>query len=126
MFYEEKDYLMREIKRIAYYIAKRILKKNTVEYDFQSVTQDSDTDLLHKVLMALLAENEINQAENALFEALEADKRMFMEVALDFYSRLNDFSDEQLAAADFSRQEINEGLDEVLRIYQVPALNIPH
>lgn len=56
MLYEEKDYLMREIKRIAYYIAKHILKKNTVEYDFQSVTQDSDTDLLYKMLMALLAE----------------------------------------------------------------------
>lgn len=30
---------------------------------------------------------------------------MFIEVALDFYSRLNDYSDEQLAAANFSRQE---------------------
>jgi hypothetical protein len=43
-------------------------------------------------------------------------------VACEFYQRLNALSDEALEEANFSREEINEGLVAVMKRYGLEAL----
>jgi hypothetical protein len=49
------------------------------------------------------------------------DKR-YLELALDFYKRLNDLDDDALEAGGFTREEINEGLGDVLEAFGVPNI----
>ena len=37
------------------------------------------------------------------------DDIRYLEIAIDFYARLNELTDDELEAADYSRQEIEEG-----------------
>ncbi|MGI6005501.1 MAG: DUF6483 family protein, partial [Christensenellales bacterium] len=74
-------------------------------------------DLLHKELLALLGQGEINRAENLLFEQMEIGNMMHLMVALDFYERLGALSDRELEASDFSRQEIKSALEEIAMAY---------
>lgn len=46
-----------------------------------------------------------------------------MKIALDFYDRLNKLSDEELEIADFNREEIKTGIDDILKLYNI-SLNI--
>jgi hypothetical protein len=46
-----------------------------------------------------------------------------VKIALDFYDRLNKLSDGELEIADFSREEIKSGIDDVLKLYNI-SLNI--
>lgn len=51
---------------------------------------------------------------------LESGDAKYLEIAVDFYNRLNDFSDAQLINANFSRKEIEEGLHTITTKYQIP------
>ena len=38
---------------------------------------------------------------------------------MDFYSRLNKLNDEELEMADFTREEIRAGLEDILKLYNI-------
>lgn len=81
----------------------------------------SGSDVLAYRLKKLLHERRINEAENLLFETLEASPLpSYGRTALDFYREISTLSDEELAAADFSREEIADGLREVQRLLELP------
>ena len=61
-------------------------------------------------LCGLADRGEINEAENRLFEELDFADADQLSVALLFYRHINGFSTERLTAADYSREEIAEGL----------------
>ena len=65
--------------------------------------------------MALLSEGKINQAEDLLFEDFDPKYNRDLMVALDFYNRLNNFDDNYLRENNFSREEIEEGLRDVVK-----------
>ncbi len=69
-------------------------------------TQDANWDALQEIL----EQEGICAAEDALMEGLDSDRNAWMEAGLLFYERINRLSDAQLAAQNFSRQEILEGL----------------
>ena len=43
----------------------------------------------------------------------------YMRLAIDFYSKLNDLSNDELEARDFSREEIDGGLQDVMLRFNV-------
>ena len=61
-------------------------------------------------LVELADRGQINEAENLLFEELDFSDRSQLSLALAFYQHINGFSDDRLTAADYSREEIAEGL----------------
>lgn len=112
MHYRE-DWLMKQIKFAVEAIVRTVLKKEDVMYEIIDSEKYTPSDMLYNKLNGLLGEMEINEAENLLFESINLEDKNFLTVALDFYSRLNDFDDDTLEAHDFSREEILSGLKEI-------------
>ena len=50
------------------------------------------------------------------------DDRRYLELAVDFYARLNDLTDAQLEAAGFGRDELEEGLRDMAGRFGVSLL----
>ena len=106
----QQDFIMRQIELIARYIAESVFKKKSTEYKIIEKENLSDTDKLHNKLVNLINENKINEAEDLLFDSLDLDNKKYLEVAIDFYSRLTKLDDATLELNDFTKEEIAEGL----------------
>lgn len=115
----EHDYIMRLVMDLVKFIARTFLHKDDVEYLLSDEDNLSQSDLLHKQLIALIKQGRINEAENMLFEELDTDNTKYLELAIDFYNRLNEMEDEFLENNNFSRQEIEEGLKEVINRFGI-------
>lgn len=113
-----QDWMMRQIETMPLAIAKLMFRKDTAEYENHWETLTA-ADSLHASLNALLREGRIAEGEDLLFSSLNEDEPAFLEVAVDFYFRLNLLSDQELEEGNFSRQEIDEGLRDVMEQYDV-------
>lgn len=118
----EKDWFMRQIEMTVQFVAKLVFHKNDIEYEIPDPQQLSGSDRLSLELRELVASGKIGQAEDLLFERMDTGDKRFLELALDFYKRLNDLNDEKLEAGGFTREEINEGLGDVLAAFGVPNI----
>lgn len=115
-----KDYLVRQIELMTESIACLVLNtKTSVKQEVYSETSQAESDLLHVLLCGLIEQKRINDAENLLFDSLNPNNYNHLAVAMDFYNRVNNMTDEELEDADFSREEIAEGLDEVRTILEL-------
>ena len=120
-----QDWFMRQIEMMGRALAKLIFNKDTTEYAIIDYQQLKETDIIHNELLALINEGKLNEAENLLFEKIYAeleenpDKKEYLEVAIDFYARLNELSNKILDECGFERDEINEGMREVADIYGI-------
>ena len=119
----QQDFIMRQIELIARYIAENVFKKKSTEYKIIEKENLSDTDKLHNKLVNLINENKINEAEDLLFDSLDLDNKKYLEVAIDFYSRLTKLDDATLELNDFTKEEIAEGLADVSNKYGI-SINI--
>ena len=120
----EKDWFMMQIKMIVQVVAKLFLGKDTEPYKIEDEEHLTEADLLYRDLRALTAVGKINEAENLLFESIVPNREDILTVALDFYASLNLLTDEELEAADFSREEIKSGLEDAIAAcgYNLPAI----
>ena len=111
----KQDYLMRLIHEMVRTIIKLIfnIDEKTVDIE-QELKETSD---LYIRLVRLADAGKINEAENLLYEQLENGQPEYLKAALGFYYHLNDYTEEFLDKADFSREEIKSGLVSVLRMY---------
>jgi len=80
----------------------------------------SDLDAFYNELQFLLEAGEYGQAEDFLFQQLEEGELAFLEIGLSFYQQLAERSDEDLAAHDFSREEVEQGLADLCRRFGLP------
>lgn len=113
------DYLLRYIETLSRALASFVLGRPAGIHEFMDEeAQVYGDDFLRYRLQKLLLENNLNEAENLLFETIEADPQMnYLPVALGFYEQLSEKTDEELAQNDFSRPEIAEGLEHLKTIY---------
>lgn len=111
----EQDYMMRIVKELVRVLARIFLKKDIAEYEFSDGQNHTQTDYLHIQLLSLIKQGKINEAENLLFEKLDLKDRKYIELVLDFYSRLNNLDDEFLEKNNFSREEIEQGLKAIAK-----------
>ena len=118
MYYFEKDYIMRLIHGIALVLARLLLGKQMEdEGEIATILVKKEKEQ-NDLLLRLVDDGEINKAEERLFDLLENaswDDRHKAAVAICFYSHVNDKDDEFLEKADFTRDEIMEGLEDAMR-----------
>ncbi len=122
----QNDYIMRQIASLVQFVSMLVFGKAVPLYEKQDEQNPTQGDLLHDTLLHLLEQNHINEAENVLFEHLEGGTEGMLNVALDFYHRLSIFSDEQLAKAGFSRDEIDTGFRDALKMSGMASLLNEH
>ena len=108
----EQDYIMRLVNEIA-----RVLAKILFNIDSETVSEElesriEETDVLEQ-LLDMVDSGQINEAENKLYDLLNAGALNCIETAILFYSYLNDKSDEFLKENDYSRGEVKEGIENV-------------
>jgi len=121
-----KDFLVRQLQHMTEAIGSMVFNKETAaKYEALSEVNlnQPETDLLYVLLCDRIANNSVNEAENLLFDSLDGEDRQYtlsdIEVAADFYAELNRWSDEELEASDFSREEVLEGLNDILNLLGV-------
>jgi len=118
----EQDYIMRLIKEMVRMVLKLLFHIDAQEPTTELLEEAEQQELLSTILDMVDA-GEINEAENQLFEtiygasySMEGDRveMQHLELALLFYSYLNDKSDAFLRKHNFSREEIKEGVERLM------------
>ena len=122
--YFEQDWIMRQIEMLIQFVTRMIFHKDSISYKIVDETNLSQTDLLYKRLRNLIRERKICEAENMLFENIDADNKEYLALALDFYQTINQMTDDELEAHNFSKQEINDGIEDIMRKFHIPALKV--
>lgn len=113
-----QDWLMRQISMMIDLIAKIVFKKDKFsEINLLEESKTSEVYHLYERLIRLTNELRINEAEDILFESIRPSDLTYLKLAMDFYDRLNKLNEEELAKGDFSREEIDLGLKDVLNLY---------
>ncbi len=115
----QQDWILREIENMIAMVARIVFKRNIVKYEIVDTSKYSQTDLIYRRILDLLRLGKINEAENLLFENIENTNLNYLQIAMEFYKCLNDLSDEDLENAKFTRVEIKEGFEDVLKIYNI-------
>ena len=119
------DYIMDLIDAVSETLIKAILGKeaerelNDGEIFIAESEYDKEEYIVRALVKRLFAERRINEAENALFEALENSptKNIFL-LAAEFYKDVAKLSDRELRQADYSREEIKEALEDIKKIFE--------
>ena len=118
MYYYEKDYIMRLIHGIALVLARLLLGRQMESEGEIATILDQQEKEQNDLLLRMVDEGKINRAEERLFDLLENtswDDRHKAAVAICFYSHVNDKDDAFLEKADFTREEIMEGLEDAMK-----------
>lgn len=108
----EQDYVMRIIKEMIRAILKLLFNIDTESPTEELLENKEEKETLEN-LLDMVDAGEINEAENRLYDLISVTDINSLEVALLFYSYLNDKADEFLEANDFSRDEIKLGMENV-------------
>ena len=99
------DYIMRMIEDMARVLARLILGKDDINYVLPEDEKFTATHSLYKKLITMADEGQINEAENILLDELVDKSSGYFEMAASFYD------DEFLDSHQFSREEIQEGIE---------------
>ena len=107
-----EDYATRSIRDMARTLTRMVLNEEEPCREFTEGSGEADG---YRHLTALADAGEINEAENRLYGLMETGGGEELEMALIFYSHLNEKSNDFLEAHDFSREEIKAGLEDAMR-----------
>ena len=116
----QDDWILRQIDIISRFVAHLVFNKDEVRYQPETSEMMSETDLIHLRLERLIREGKFGEAEDVLFDNIVFSDK-YIELAMDFYGRLNTLSDEELENGDFSRDEVYDGFTEILSLLGVPV-----
>ena len=108
----EQDYVMRQIKEMVRAILKLLFNINTESPTVELLENKEEQEILGN-LLDMVDAGKINEAENRLYDIFSNADQNGIEIALIFYSYLNDKTDDFLEANDFSREEIKLGVKNV-------------
>ena len=108
----EQDYVMRLIKEMVRAILKLLFNIDTESPTVELLENKEEQETLEN-LLDMVDAGEINEAENRLYDLTSNTDVNSLEIALLFYSYLNDKTDDYLEENDLSREEIKLGLENV-------------
>ncbi len=108
----EQDYVMRSIKEMVRAILKLLFNIDTELPTVELLENKEEKETLEN-LFGMIDDGKINEAENRLYDLTNDTDMNSLEIALLFYSYLNDKTDDFLEENDFSRDEIKLGLENV-------------
>ena len=116
----QDDYVMRTISDLVRAIARLALGKNDIDYE---LPEDEDKytpmDRVYRQLKDMADAGDINGAENYLSDQLDPQDIVRLEMALTFYMYLNQMKDDTLFEANYSREEIVDGINSVCAEYGI-------
>lgn len=116
----EQDYIMRLIHEMVRAILKLLFHIDTESQLSQLVEESKSKEEVHS-LLELIDNGKINEAENKLYDLLLENnlenKTENLKTALLFYNYLNEKSDSFLEENNFSREEVQSGLKNILSKY---------
>lgn len=118
----EKDYIMRMIKQAVVALARIIFNKPGPMYELPEERDFTAVDDLYVRLLKLADAGKINEAENLLYEELEAENQGYLEMGIGFYSHINEYEEEFLREHNYTRDEINEGIERLLKEFGMGSL----
>ena len=117
----EQDYIMRMIKEMVRAILKLLFNIDTDAPSAELLKDSEDAQTLDE-LFDMVDDGFINKAENRIYEITEQGNKTDLEIALLFYSYLNDKPDKFLEEHNYSRDEIKAGLKDITARYGVDSL----
>ncbi|MCD8020184.1 MAG: DUF6483 family protein [Clostridiales bacterium] len=112
---------MRIIKEMVRSILKLIFHIDT-ESPVEELLRDRVAKSQLRSLLDLVDSGHINDAEEQLFDMIDENNLDSLQMALIFYSYLNDQSDDFLTEHDFSREEVKSGLSEVVSMFGLEGI----
>jgi hypothetical protein len=108
------DYILRIVESIGRFAGEILSNKQDKEFQNIYVQSMSVQDLLPILLKQLVLQGKYNKAENILFEELSKNpSNDLLDIGKNFYNVLLSKSDEELDKANFSREEIFQGLNDM-------------
>lgn len=117
----EQDYIIRLIKEMIRAILKLLFNIDT-DNPIEDLLEDKESrDALEK-LFDMVDNGNINEAENQIYDITSDNSMANLEVALLFYSYLNDKDDDFLQKNDFCREEIKSGIKELVSRYGLTGM----
>lgn len=117
----EQDYVMRLIKEMVRAILKLLFNIDT-ESPTAELLEDKEEKETLESLLDMVDAGKINEAENRLYDLISDTDVRSLEMALLFYSYLNDKTDEFLEGNDFSRAEIKLGVENVTDVFGLNSM----
>lgn len=109
------DYLMRQIEDMVRLCSEVLFAKHTEPLPvFDEQGNVTENGVLYGRLRMLCSGGRVNEAENLLFDRLDAPGgEALLPAAVQFYKDIQNWEDAALEQAGFSRAEIRDGLAEV-------------
>ncbi len=117
----EQDYVMRLIKEMVRAILKLLFNIDAESPTVESLEDKEEKETLEN-LLDMIDNGKINEAENSLYDLTSDTDMNSLEIALLFYSYLNDKTDDFLEKNDFSRDEIKLGLENVADRFELSSI----
>ncbi|MFT3983949.1 MAG: DUF6483 family protein [Lachnospiraceae bacterium] len=112
----EQDYITRKIRELVRVLLRMLFNINTETPVPELLQEETSREILNDLLKKVSAGN-IDEAENILYGILEKNNYQNLQIALLFYSHLNELSEEYLFEHDFSHEEIKDGLTDLVSRY---------
>lgn len=113
------DWEEKQVDVDAKMLAKIIFNKETPNYLPLEHQSDTQVNALYTQLDTMLQQNLLNEAEDLLYEQVDTRNYRYLEMAIDFYVKLNKKTDKELDEADFERSEIEEGLQDMIHRFNI-------
>jgi hypothetical protein len=126
MYYQQKDWILREIEMMTHFIVVSLFGKNVELYELENEDLSESSSPLHKEILKRLESKDVCGAEDALFDYIDSHGTLTDDIAktaVFFYSSINSWTDSELERADFSREEIAQGLKEISNRLGLPDIS---
>lgn len=117
----EQDYIIRLIREMIRTILKLLFHIDTDNPVKDLLKEKESRDTLEK-LLDMVDNGNINEAENQIYDMTSDNNMANLQVALLFYSYLNDKDDDFLQKNDFCRDEIKSGIKELISRYGLTGM----
>ena len=116
----KQDYLTRMIHDMTKVILKLLFHIDDDKFENLTIN-DTQAAQKYASYLDLADAGNINEAENELYNTINPRNNEDLKIALMFYEHLNNLDSKQLEAADFSREEIHDGIQKVLELFGYQA-----
>ncbi len=110
---------MNQFTQLTLAMIKMMFKEDEAAIPDGKFPEGSEPYIVLMRMRQLVEERKINTAENLLFDMFDKAKTYYVRIGLEFYNRISLLDKEELEAADFSIEEIGEGLKDMLDFYKI-------
>ena len=118
----EQDYIMRQIHQFIRVLMKMLFNIDS-EFPTSQLLEYTNARGTTEDLLRKIDDGNINEAENDLYELVEDKTKDSLLTGIIFYSHLNDKDNDFLESNDFSRDEVEYGLKQLLSEYNIDGVD---